>query len=88
MTQTNFKWPDWWEWELEFSPHLLKRMIDRSFNEADLRLMLEEATGYHQNHEEGRWVITSTQNGRPWEIIVEPFPEEEVLVVITSYPVD
>lgn len=47
------EWPEWWGWELEFSPHLLKRMIDRSFNEADLRLMLAEATGYHKNHEEG-----------------------------------
>src|SRR5690606_33909511 len=21
-------WPDWWQWELEFTPHLLKRMFD------------------------------------------------------------
>ena len=46
------EWPQWWSWELEFSPHLLKRMVDRSFNEADLRLMLENAIGYHENHEE------------------------------------
>jgi hypothetical protein len=36
-------WPDWWEWELEISPHILKRMVDRSFSETDLRLMLEAA---------------------------------------------
>jgi hypothetical protein len=40
-------WPDWWEWELDCSnPHLAKRMVDRSFNEADLRDMLERATGF------------------------------------------
>jgi len=31
--------------------------MDRRFNEADLRLMLENATSYHENHEEGRWCI-------------------------------
>jgi hypothetical protein len=81
-------WPEWWEWEIELSPHLLKRMIDRSFNEADLRQMLEDATAYHENHEEGRWVIVSNQAGRQWEIIVEPCPEETLLVVVTAYPVD
>jgi hypothetical protein len=81
------EWPQWWSWELEFSPHLLKRMIDRSFNEADLRLMLENATGYHENHEEGRWAIASKHDG-PWEIIVEPVPEEQILVIVTVYPID
>ena len=37
--------PDWWSWELELSAHLLKRMMDRQFNEADLRLMLDDASG-------------------------------------------
>lgn len=82
------EWPEWWSWELEFSPHLLKRMVDRSFNEADLRLMLENATGYHENHEEGRWAIESKHDGRPWEIIVEPIPEEQILVMVTADPLD
>jgi len=29
------EWPEWWGWELEFTSHLLKRMIDRGFSEAD-----------------------------------------------------
>ena len=62
-------------------------MIDRSFNEIELRLMLERATAYHENHEEGRWIIVSTRSGRAWEIIVEPSPAEELLIVITAYPV-
>jgi hypothetical protein len=82
------EWPEWWDWELELSPHLLKRMVDRVFNEADLRLMLEEATGYHENHDEGRWAIVARHGGRLWEVIVEPCPEEKILIVVTAYPVD
>jgi hypothetical protein len=37
------EWPSWWSWELELSPHLLKRMVDRQFSEVDLRRMLEHA---------------------------------------------
>jgi len=33
--------PGWWDFELELSPHLEDRMIDRDFSEADLRLMIE-----------------------------------------------
>lgn len=29
--------PDWWDWQLDLTPHLLKRMDDRDFNELDLR---------------------------------------------------
>lgn len=37
------QWPFWWDWELELSPHVLKRMLDRRFNESELRTMLEGA---------------------------------------------
>jgi hypothetical protein len=80
------KWPDWWSWDLELSPHLLKRMIDRDFNEADLRLMLEEASGYYENHEPNRYVAVTLLGGSPWEVVVEPDPTEHVLVVVTAYP--
>jgi hypothetical protein len=30
-------WPEWWDWELELTPHLLKRLVDRGFTEVDLR---------------------------------------------------
>ena len=39
-------WPSWWDFELELSSHLLKRMKDRGFTETDLREMLEAASGY------------------------------------------
>ncbi len=81
-------WPDWWFWELELTPHLLKRMIDRRFNEVDLREMLDTAIGYHENHEDGRFVIETTHDARQWAIIVEPDPSDEILIVITAYPLD
>ena len=43
MGSTVKDWPDWWEWELEFTSHLEKRMEDRDFTELDLRAMLERA---------------------------------------------
>ena len=80
-------WPDWWSWELELSPHLLKRMLDRGFNEAELRSMLEDATAYHADVMEGRWVVETRHGSRAWEVIVEPLPAEQVLLIVTAYPV-
>ncbi len=72
-------WPSWWNWELEFTPHLYKRMDDRNFNEddrnfneLDLRTMLERAHAYREDVIEGRWIIETRYRNRTWEIIVEP----------------
>lgn len=81
-------WPDWWEWEIEISPHVSKRMLDRHFDEVELRLMLDEASGYHADIEPGRWVIETLRDRRPWEVIVEPDFADSVLVVVTAYAVD
>lgn len=82
------EWPVWWTWELELSPHLLKRMTDRQFNESELRLMLEDALGYHKDYEPNRWVIETRHGERSWEIVVEPIAQEEILVVVTAYPAE
>lgn len=80
-------WPEWWDWELELSPHLFKRMDDRRFTEIDLQRMLERATGYRPDVIEGRWVIETRHRRRAWEVIVEPDRERQLLVVVTAYPV-
>ena len=80
--------PKWWEWELEFSPHLLKRMLDRGFSEVDLRVMMENATGLHEDDEPGRWVVETRHSSEPWQVIVEPDSDDGLLVVITAYPVE
>ena len=82
------EWPDWWSWELQLTPHLLKRMLDRRFNEVDLRIMLDAATDFHDNHEEGRFVIETTHDGRHWAVIVEPSSSDKVLIVVTAYSVN
>jgi hypothetical protein len=79
--------PDWWDWQLDLTPHLLKRMDDRDFNELDLRQMLQAASACREDIVDGRWVIEARHNGRRWEIIVEPDESEQLLVVITAYPV-
>ena len=81
-------WPDWWSWELELTPHLMKRMVDRQFSEVDLRVMLDAATGFQENHEEGRFVIDTRHEDRKWAVIVEPDSLDEVLIVVTAYPQD
>ncbi len=80
------RWPEWWDWELELSPHLFKRMLDRSFSELDLRAMLERSRGYRPDIVNGRWVIVTSHRGKTWEVIVEPDPNTERVVVITAYP--
>ena len=82
------RWPPWWEWELEFSPHLLKRMVDRRFTEVQLRRMLERGTAYRRDIVEGRWVVRTRHAGRAWDVIVEPDSAGSLLVVITAYPVE
>ncbi len=78
---------DWWDWELEFGPHVYKRMDDRGFNELDLRAMLEAATRYRKDVAPGRWVIEAKRGRHPWELIVEPDESLRILVVITAYAV-
>ena len=80
-------WSEWWDWDIEFTPHLLKRMEDRNFDEVDLREMLNRSKSYKSNIVEGRWVIETQHERHPWEVIVEPNDSEKLLVVVTAYPV-
>jgi hypothetical protein len=63
-------------------------MADRRFTELDLRRMLDKATSFRRDIVEGRWVIRTRHRRRPWEIIVEPDSRENLLVVITAYPLE
>lgn len=85
---STFRWPGWWEWDLELSPHLLKRMEDRRFTEIDLRAMLGRATVLEREALPGRWLVTTRHRGRGWSVIVEPDPILEVIVVVTAYPAE
>ena len=80
-------WPSWWEWELELTPHLEKRMIQRDFTEIDLRAMLRRATGHRPDVEPGRWVIETRHRDGAWEVTVEPEHAVRRMVVVTAYPI-
>lgn len=77
--------PEWWSWEIELSPHVLKRMVDRGFNEIALRQMLEDAADIAPDPHSGRWIIRSVWERRRWVVIVEPSAVDRVVVVITAY---
>lgn len=79
--------PHWWEWELELSPHLLKRMLERGFTEVDLREMMEIPRRVRKGPASGRWVVETRHQRRSWEVVVEPDEEAELVVVVTAYPV-
>jgi len=79
-------WPEWWSWDVDFTEHLLERMSSRRFGEVDLRLMLDAATGFRKSREDGRFVVETTHDGRPWAVVVEPLTDERILVVVTAYP--
>jgi len=76
--------PSWWDWELEFSSHAIKRMLERGFSESDVRAMLEDATVVvEQSH--GTFVVASFHLRRPCEIIVVPDRKEQRMVVVSVY---
>jgi len=81
-------WPLWWEWDLELSSHLFKRMVDRGFNEVDVRRMISGAIGLRPDVVPGRWTATTRHRRAAWEVIVEPDDDAQLVVVITAYPVD
>jgi hypothetical protein len=86
-SMARIRWPSWWEWELEFTPHLERRMEDRAFTETDLRRMLEIALDYAPDPAmDGRFLIKTRHGRGDWEVIVEPDAEGHCLVVVTAYP--
>ena len=87
MGSTVKDWPDWWEWELEFTSHLEKRMEDRDFTELDLRAMLERAESYRSSVVEERWMVSTRHRGAEWAVIVEPDSNAQLLIVVPAYPV-
>lgn len=80
--------PAWWDWDLELTAHIVRRMADREFSEVDLRRMLHDASSWRRGREPRRWRIETRHAGRPWVVIVEPEPGTRLLVVITAYSVE
>jgi hypothetical protein len=45
----------------------------------------ERASGYSPSVVEGRFMVEATHGGRRWMVIVEPDPDERLLVIVTAY---
>lgn len=86
MDSRDPEWPAWWEWEIELTTHLVRRMTDRGFSETDLREMFAAAATLSLATEPGRWLVGTTHAGRPWTVVVEPDRDARSIVVITAYP--
>jgi uncharacterized protein DUF4258 len=80
--------PAWWDWELEFTPHVEKRMADRGFTEVDIRELLDRAVEWRPSAADGRFLIRTRFRRRRWEVVVEPDELEHLLVVVTAYGFD
>lgn len=78
--------PAWWNWEIEITSHIEKRMAQRGFNEIDLRAMLDNERGIRPDITKGRWIVTTLHRNADWEVIVEPDFDEKLQVIITAYP--
>jgi hypothetical protein len=63
-------------------------MLDRRFSEVDLRSMMASPMDLREADEPGRWVVETAHESRPWEVIVEPDRDAQLLVVITAYPLE
>ena len=57
--------PEWWNWELSFTPHAELRMEQRGVTEVDVRAMLERATAFEPSVVQGRFMIHVKKNDRP-----------------------
>ena len=79
--------PEWWNWDLSFSPHAELRMEQRGVTEVEVRAMLERATGFESSVVAGRFMIQTQRGQGPWVVIVEPDAEATLLVVVTVYEV-
>lgn len=77
-------WPEWWDWELEFSAQADGRsrlLGDRPSHDDGAR------TGLRQDAEPGRWIVETRHDSGVWQVIVEPDTIDELLVVISAFPV-
>ncbi len=79
--------PEWWNWDLSFSPHAELRMEQRGVTEVEVRAMLERATGFEASVVEGRFMIQTRRGPGSWLVIVEPDADARLLVVVTVYEV-
>ena len=81
-------WPPWWAWELVFSNHALKRMVQRDFNEIDGRMMLDVADRVRWGSQPDRWIVSTSHRGIAWEVVIDRDEDAQCLIVVTACRLD
>jgi hypothetical protein len=61
-------------------------MDERGFSELELRMMLTDAARLYPARRPGRWQVATRVGRRPWTVVVEPDPEEQIVYVVTAFP--
>jgi hypothetical protein len=75
----------WLCWDLDISPHAMRRMPIRGFSETDLRGMLEDPDHVEPDACPGRFVAHCRWHGQQWNIILEPDKDAGVIIVVTAF---
>src|SRR5262249_33584121 len=78
--------PWWWHWEIELSPHVERRMVERDVTDVELRAMLERAVAITPSDVGGPYVVHTKHRRRACRIVLEPDDAAECVVVVTVYP--
>jgi hypothetical protein len=77
--------PEWWHWDLVFTAHVEGRMEERDFSEVELRGMISDVDDLTPGRRPGRYLGRTKLRGQPWVVVLEPDPEDQVVVVVTAY---
>lgn len=71
-----------------FSNHALKRMVQRDFNEIDVRMMLVVAERVRWGSQPDRWIVSTLHRGDAWEVVIDRDEAAQCLIVVTAYRLD
>jgi hypothetical protein len=80
--------PEWWDWELAFTPHVELRMEEREFTELELRRMLDHPTSITPGRFPGRFQVATRFHGGPWIVVLEPDSDDRLVWVVTAFPLE
>jgi hypothetical protein len=75
------------DWDLEFTPHVIARMVDRGFDAADVRVMLEDAHLVEEGRDLRRRIAHCRFRRSNWKVVLEPDADRRRLLVVTAFPI-
>lgn len=79
--------PQWLDWELVLTSHVLRRMAERGLTEVELRTIVEAPASITPAADPSRFEITGRIDQDRWLVVVDADPVAEVLIAVTAYPI-